>query len=207
MKKLTFLICLSLFTVFTQAQWIEQNPLPTALRLNSVYFVDANTGFAVGIDGTLLKTIDGGTTWTSTAITGANLISVYFSDASTGFAWSGGDPNQRYYSEKFKTIDGGATWTGEDFEGTPEWLPSFYYIDNNTGYQVGDSGIILKTTDGGTTWNSLTSGTTKKLNSVFFTDANVGYVVGGWECCPDYGEYEPYAIILKTVNAGAILYR
>jgi hypothetical protein len=39
-------------------------------------------------------------------------------------------------------------------------------------------GMILKTTDGGTTWNKLTFETTQKLYSVFFTDDNTGYAVG-----------------------------
>ena len=43
---------------------------------------------------------------------------------------------------------------------------------------VGDLGTILKTTDAGTTWTSLTSGTAQDLKSVFLFDANNGIVVG-----------------------------
>jgi len=45
----------------------------------------------------------------------------------------------------------------------------------NTGYAVGADrynnyyGMILKTTDGGTTWNKLTYETTQELYSVCFT--------------------------------------
>jgi hypothetical protein len=39
-------------------------------------------------------------------------------------------------------------------------------------------GMILKTTDGGTTWNKLTFETTQELFSVYFTDDNTGYAVG-----------------------------
>jgi photosystem II stability/assembly factor-like uncharacterized protein len=51
-------------------------------------------------------------------------------------------------------------------------------------------GYILKTTDGGQTWDSQNSITTAQLNAVQFLNANVGYVVG------DSGK------ILKTTNGG-----
>jgi photosystem II stability/assembly factor-like uncharacterized protein len=38
--------------------------------------------------------------------------------------------------------------------------------------------MILKTTDGGTTWNKLTYETTQELYAVYFTDDNTGYAVG-----------------------------
>jgi len=56
---------------------------------------------------------------------------------------------------------------------------------------VGDSGRILKTTDGGIAWNSLASGTTRKIAAVHFPqNALTGYVVG------DGGT------VLKTTDGG-----
>ena len=52
------------------------------------------------------------------------------------------------------------------------------FIDVTTGTSVGTSGIILRTTDGGSTWVSQNSGTTNQLNEVVFTDANTGTAVG-----------------------------
>jgi len=60
---------------------------------------------------------------------------------------------------------------------------------------VGDYGIILKTTDGGAQWTAQTSGTNERLYSVYSTDANTGYAVGGF----DYG----HGTILKTIDGGA----
>ena len=53
-----------LFPVVAFPQWRWQNPLPCGNSLSSVYFTDNNTGYAVGFTGTILKTIDGGATWT-----------------------------------------------------------------------------------------------------------------------------------------------
>jgi photosystem II stability/assembly factor-like uncharacterized protein/subtilisin-like proprotein convertase family protein len=70
------------------------------------------------------------------------------------------------------------------------FLSSVYFTDARTGYVVGITGTILKTTNTGTTWDELSSGTGQWLRSVHFTDANRGYVVG----------YS--GTILSTINGG-----
>ena len=60
MKKLSFLICLTLISGFAFSQWTWQNPLPQGNALNSVCFTDANTGYVVGDCGTIVKTTNGG---------------------------------------------------------------------------------------------------------------------------------------------------
>jgi len=47
------------------AQWKWQNPLPQGNYLSCVKFVDANTGYAVGSGGTILKTTNGRVKWIS----------------------------------------------------------------------------------------------------------------------------------------------
>ncbi len=64
MKKLIISISLMLFSALSFAQWTWQNPLPQGNTLKSVYFTNANTGYAVGNYGTIIKTIDGGEQWT-----------------------------------------------------------------------------------------------------------------------------------------------
>ncbi len=55
---------------------------------------------------------------------------------------------------------------------------------------MGDEGIIMKTVNGGSTWTSLSSGTSDDFYSVSFLNADKGYVVA-WE-----GD------ILKTLDGG-----
>ncbi|MEJ2507086.1 MAG: YCF48-related protein, partial [Ignavibacteriaceae bacterium] len=58
-------------------------------------------------------------------------------------------------------------------------LYSVNFIDESIGWIVGDNNTILKTTDGGETWITLTTGTEGYRNySCYFTDINNGYVVG-----------------------------
>jgi photosystem II stability/assembly factor-like uncharacterized protein len=71
-------------------------------------------------------------------------------------------------------------------------LTDVFLIDNNTGWAVGYSGTILKTTNGGANWLLQTSGTSNWLGSVHFTDTNTGWAVGN------------SGTILKTTNGGTV---
>jgi photosystem II stability/assembly factor-like uncharacterized protein len=84
------------------------------------------------------------------------------------------------------------TWTAQN-SGTTELLNDLYFVDNQTGWAVGDNGTIVATVDCGETWTAQTSGTDRKLRSVFFLDQDTGWVAGG----------ESPLIVLYTVNGGA----
>jgi hypothetical protein len=61
-------------------------------------------------------------------------------DGKTGFALS-------YYAI-YKTTDAGQTWKEIDPH-TPVEMFDMVFTDKNTGYIIGDSGLLLKTTTGG----------------------------------------------------------
>ena len=52
------------------------------------------------------------------------------------------------------------------------------FIDASTGWVVGDAGVILKTTNGGGSWQAQASGTSAQLLGVSFIDENTGWAVG-----------------------------
>ncbi len=75
-------------SLFAQG-WFLQNPIPQTNSLASVHFIDQNTGWTVGQDGTILKTTNGGVSWISQSKpTSPSLYSVHFIDQNTG--WSVG---------------------------------------------------------------------------------------------------------------------
>ncbi len=149
----------------------------------SVHFTDSNNGWAVGTQGTILHTINGGTTWTpQTNVLSGDLYSVHFIDNNKG--WAVGD-----HGTILHTINGGTTWTPQTNVLSGD-LYSVHFIDNNKGWAVGDHGTILHTINGGTIWAEQTSNVNKPLRSVHFIDNNKGWAVG------DGGT------ILHTINGG-----
>ncbi|MBC8179615.1 hypothetical protein H8E88_00685, partial [candidate division KSB1 bacterium] len=64
------------------------------------------------------------------------------------------------------------------------WPCSFYSVfflpDGQTGWAVGSNGVIVHTSDGGSSWSSQTSGTSNYLLSVHFSDSRTGWAVGGY---------------------------
>jgi len=68
-------------------------------------------------------------------------------------------------------------------------------LDENTGFVVGDTGLILKTTNNGNNWILQPSSSTVNLNGISFFNENEGIIAGGFD-------YEERAILLKTTNAG-----
>jgi photosystem II stability/assembly factor-like uncharacterized protein len=151
-------------------------------NLKTVFFLNAYTGFIGGgtmlppYQGIVFKTINGGFNWTQINIQMQNIEfrSISFPNPTTGYM-VGGDVTQST-GVIFKTIDGGNTWVQQGI--TNRDLNCVYFINSNTGYAVGENGMVLKTLDGSILWNSETSNTTNDLKSVYFVRPDVGYTAG-----------------------------
>ena len=164
----TTIICGGSAQINTEPKWLQIHS--GGLALNSVYFINADTGYTVGLMGTILKTTDGGNSWiTQSDGTSTDFYSVYFINSDTGYAVGLG-------GVMIKTINGGNSWTTIT-SGTTDHLYSIYFIDSNTGYAVGSNGVIIKTIDGGNNWNTQASGTTYNFESVHFPTSDTGYAV------------------------------
>src|SRR6266480_3531418 len=149
------------------SQWHWQNPLPQGNNLRGASFVDANTGTVVGDYGTIVRTTDGGNSWTiQTSSTTQNLWAVLFTDANNGTAVGEGGTILR-------TTDSGDQWVSQA-SGTSVQLRGVSFTDANNGTAVGEAGTILRTIDGGNSWLGQSSGITDNLFGVSFTDANNG---------------------------------
>ena len=149
----------------------------TAADLRAVHFpAGTQVGYAVGSQGTVLKTTDGGTTWAAESSgTAKMLYSVYFLNDLTGFAVGG--------SAAVKTTDGGATWT-------PVTVPvnnSLNHVQFPENGLVGYIGVqprdgggrVLKTINGGDNWVLDTVGGPLATSySCGMATDNIGVVVG-----------------------------
>ncbi|MCL5128934.1 YCF48-related protein [Algibacter sp. L4_22] len=147
----------------------------------NLFFLNANTGWIARNDGAILKTIDGGTTW-SVQATNTRVADIFFISETKG--WAAGDLNVYY------TTNGGDTWTKVQAGSTigSESIYSVYFISETHGWASGLN-YIYRTTDGGLTWlKVLPSGFS--FNDIYFTSETVGYAVGSGNK------------ILKTIDAG-----
>ena len=90
----------------------------------------------MGYLGIMMKTINGGATWSNVPIGTMDVFySVFFLNANYGYVvGESGDI--------FRTIDGGESWVN-DSSGTNNYLKSIFFTDSTTGYAVGEIGTIL----------------------------------------------------------------
>ena len=87
-----------------------------------------------------------------------------------------------------------AQWIQQN-SGTVNTLISVYFVNSQNGVAVGDSGTILKTSNGGSTWTKIISGTNETLYSTSFANDTIGFAVGHTTT--------QVSTILKTVDGGA----
>ena len=145
--------------------WVWQTPVPQIETLRAVVFVGASEGWAAGDGGALLRTADGGKTWSARVSgTDASLRGLSFANAECG--WAVGRSLDADHNPDgnaiLATTDGGLTWHFQD-AGVQSGLSAVTFVDRAHGWAVGDAGTILRTVDGGVTWEPRGSGTTKKL--------------------------------------------
>ena len=142
-----------------------------------------------------LSTGDGTWEWVHPAIQGNNVNSVSFVNSTTG--WAAGSAGM-----VMKTTDGGTNWTAQTPSAfaTPAYschavaigsgcgIRGVFFINTTTGWAVGDTGSIWKTTDGGVTWadqhpnlpvlGAPYDASPPALRSVHFFNASNGVIVG-----------------------------
>lgn len=142
-------------------QWLAQASGVTA-RLRGVSAVNDRVAWASGAGGTVIRTADGGATWTKLTVPDA--ASLDFRDVDAVTATSayilsiGSGPASRI----FKTMDAGATWTLQFTNQEPKgFLDAMAFWDDRRGLVMGDSidgrFDILRTLDGGRTWARIRS--------------------------------------------------
>ncbi len=184
MKKITlvFLSFLISVTAFSQPFIDLKNTSSTSV-LYALSFASDSVGLAVGTGGEILRTVNGGTTWTKSSSGGVTeLREVTFTDATTAYAVG-------LNGLILKSVNAGSTWSPLT-SGTSEHLFGLSKIGNDI-YVDGPNGTMLKSSDAGANWTPLTTGTGLNLYGNHFPDANTGYVVGN------------SGVMLKTIDAGA----
>ncbi|MFZ1517511.1 MAG: YCF48-related protein [Ignavibacteriaceae bacterium] len=161
------------------------NWTPQPGDISQMYFslstFDSLYVIAVGSNGLVSKTTNGGTSWIHSAMGGAQLYSVAYPDSDVAYT-CGSDGNI------FNTTDGGINWNLNTFGTTQLW--SIFFTDSLTGWAGGDM-QILHTTNGGQDWNTqIFNPNSLGLNSIYFINDSLGWGVG-------FGGF-----ILNTIDGG-----
>ncbi len=148
--------------------------------IDSLSFITTAKG--IGIGGKFIwGTKDAGQVWTAYHLHDIPLNSVAYGDEDN--VWVVGDEGAILYSDtggvrRHEGQQSFSTFTPQN-SGVTESLAEAEFTDAERGWIVGDGGTILRTSDGGGTWQSLSSGVDEDLSDVeFLDDGATGFVVG-----------------------------
>jgi len=153
------------------ASWRQAKSVPTRVMLTAVFFTDAEYGWAVGHDETILNTVDGGETWTRSHFAPEAqqpLLDLWFANRVSGIAVGA-------FGAYFTTNDGGRHWASAKFappapppkhdgEAAPNEgdLPPDYHLNRIVGvgnrlYVAAEGGQLYRSDNRGASWRVLPS--------------------------------------------------
>jgi photosystem II stability/assembly factor-like uncharacterized protein len=138
--------------------------------INGINFLNSTIGFAVGDNGIILKTTNGGDHWFELQnVTNENLNTVFF-DSQIGFV---GGTNGLV----MKTTDEGLTWSFIN-TGITKDIKSIYIKDNNILWIVGKEGLLMKSENQGLSWLSTPIQNEHHLNTITAIDSYITVIFG-----------------------------
>lgn len=170
---------------------IVKNPDPRKKNINDIYLLQFpyKAGILVGDSGLILRTANGGTSWTISdkGRVRFNLRSCWFIDLAKMYTVGDSGTIQKFYSGSWQKRNPPDEFPKTNFKSV------FFFSD--TGFVVGENGAIAGTKNAGESWRALPSNVTTTLRHVVFGqttnfDRRTGWAVG------DDG------VILKSTNYG-----
>ena len=160
MKNLLFIVVILISSQVVFGQWVKQT-VETKASLRGLSVVSEKVVWASGTGGTVIRTVDGGTTWKVMAVPDAAKLDfrdIEAFDENTAYILSIGNGDS---SRIYKTIDGGATWK-QQFVGTQKetFFDALACWDKNNCLAMSDpvgGHYYLIATKDGETWTPVVS--------------------------------------------------
>lgn len=144
-------------------------------NLWAIDMVNENVGYVVGASDVVLKTTDGGDTWTATTATGGGDINQTVDALSRDVVWvgtSGGDA--------WRSDDGGDSWEARYSGGGS--IPDIQFENDLEGWlihNIGGVGTLRRTVNGGFNWETVSGGGTNAgLNAIYVCGGDTAWVGG-----------------------------
>jgi len=183
-----------LASIASQSAWHYLPNAPVGFgRIEDVFFLNSQLGWSAAANGKIHKTTDAGQTWDLVYSANVYFRCIEFYDENIGYA---GTLDNRF----LRSTDGGNTWVNlaPGISPAPKAVCGISIVDSLYAYAVGEwdsPGFVLKTTNGGTAWESTDmSQHAKALVDVLFLSRDTGFVSGQ--------SPSGRAIILHTTDGG-----
>jgi len=132
----------------------RQARVPTRVLLTGVHMFDEQLGWAVGLDATIVRTLDGGLTWQLQYSDPDNqepLLDVWFKDDKTGLALGA-------YGLFLTTQDGGEQWQPQRLSEDDDFhLNKMLALESGQWLIAAEAGMIYRSGDQAETWEALDS--------------------------------------------------
>jgi len=178
----------------------DQSTDGTTFGYYAIAFSDELNGYAVGYQGVVTVTTDGGVSWNDQSLgDGTDAIkNVSFPSKMIGYAVSD-SANFSHPHRIWKTTDAGASWNKIQDYGTHLVIASMAWTSPTVGFFCGNDGAscIYETSDGGSMWKAVNRGNPSiVLQGIAFGHGNddlskIGYAVG------DNGT------VVRSINGGS----
>jgi photosystem II stability/assembly factor-like uncharacterized protein len=168
MRKISFLtlfLAILSFSAFSQQTGWRTVDSAKFKGLSSIYMLNENEGWAVGMDGTIIKW--NGINWVlQDSVTSEDLMSVFFLDSTHGWAAGSNGIVLKYDGTKWKTM-----YSGSSFN-----LYGISFVNPTLGFTGNSRGELFKCN--GSTWSIEPSPATTGINSFYFRNK-----FNGWAGC------------------------
>ena len=180
---LSFIFTSVLVLSNVETLWAVTHPGDAAIR--AVQFVDDREGWAVGDDGVIWHSIDGGRKWEEQASgVRASLRSVHFLTPYTGWIVGRIETPSGSRGVVLSTTDGGLKWVYSATQPLPG-LNTVRFFTQRNGVAAGDGcdGFptgLFNTNDGGRTWKPVPGKRCPTWLTADFSDAETGVLGGPW---------------------------
>jgi photosystem II stability/assembly factor-like uncharacterized protein len=175
-KLIVILLFLSVFIFSCKEEVVfydtlnETNVYSGTYELTKIDFGNNQLGFAVGHNGTVLKTNNGGSSWSVISGFDSKINFNSLSIVEDSIIFISGRSITFNDKAAYKSVDYGSTW---NLSTTPSGLET-YFLTNNIGYSIG--GDVMKTVNGGSSWFTPSPTNEYNVQKIFFLDTLRGLV-------------------------------
>ncbi len=173
---------------------------------NFLFLTRGGSGAMGSTSGMLWVSTNGGVNFNFfNGIYGESIYKTYFINTLTGWVTTLYGTDVPYSKRRIlKTTNSGQNWAMQFRDSSTNSFSSsnfeIQFVNQNTGFGLyykdtysNDNATFLKSTNGGTNWDSTTL-PYNKSKALYFADGNMGWIAGGW--------YPDSIMILRTTNGG-----